>query len=122
MSRALELRPQYLQQLQKLLGEHAPWAEIWAYGSRVDGTCHEASDLDLVLRNPEELSRPCEKLYELKQAFAESDLPILVEILDWARTPASFRREIEKAHFKLQRPAAETGSLVESNRKSLMNK
>ncbi len=24
---------------------------VWAYGSRVNGTAHESSDLDLVLRN-----------------------------------------------------------------------
>ena len=100
--RTVDLKPQYLQRLQKLLRERVPWAEVWAYGSRVDNTCHEASDLDLVLRNPEELFRPYEKLYQLKEAFAESDLPILVDILDGARIPANFRKEIEKDHVIVQ--------------------
>lgn len=33
-----------------LLGQHVPQAEVWAYGSRVNGGAHEGSDLDLVLR------------------------------------------------------------------------
>ncbi|MFQ5637322.1 MAG: nucleotidyltransferase domain-containing protein [bacterium] len=96
--RTLELKPEYLERLQKLLREHVPWADVWAYGSRVNALCHEASDLDLVLRNPAELSQPYEKLYELQEAFSESDLPILVDILDWARIPESFRKEIAQAH------------------------
>ena len=30
-----------------------PEVEIWADGSRVDGSAHEGSDLDLVLRTPD---------------------------------------------------------------------
>lgn len=105
--RTLDLDPVYLQRLQKLLREHAPWAEVWAYGSRLDQTCHEASDLDLVLRNPEELTRPYEKLYKLKEALAESDLPILVDILDWARISSSFRKGIEKNHVIIQQAEIE---------------
>jgi hypothetical protein len=33
---------------------------------------------------------------EVRDAFSESNLPILVDILDWARIPDSFREEIER--------------------------
>ena len=36
---------------------------------------------------------------------------ILVEVLDWARLPEDFRREIERQHV-LIRPAAATGAVA----------
>jgi predicted nucleotidyltransferase len=51
LSRLL-LSDRHLHTLQALLAQHAPGAEVWAYGSRVTGGAHEGSDLDLVLRHP----------------------------------------------------------------------
>ena len=62
----------------------------------------EASDLDLVLRNPQNLHEETAGLYDLKDAFSESNLPIRVDIMDWARIPESFHREIERAHVVVQ--------------------
>ena len=98
----LDLPQKHLQQVQALLREYAPDAEVWAYGSRVTGGGHEASDLDLVLRNPDDLREESHALYDLKEAFTESDLPIRVDIMDWARIPESFHREIERAHVVVQ--------------------
>ena len=39
--------------IEALLREHVPGIEVWAYGSRVNGESHDASDLDLVLRGPD---------------------------------------------------------------------
>ena len=41
-------------------------------------------------------------LFDLKEAFIESNLPIRVDIMDWARIPESFHREIERAHVVIQ--------------------
>ena len=90
----LDLRPEWLEILRQLLAVHLPDAEVWAYGSRVQGTCHQGSDLDLVARNPSDLSQPQPDLSILREAITESSIPILVEILDWARIPETFRREI----------------------------
>lgn len=98
----LDLPQKYLQQVQALLREHVPGMEVWAYGSRVTGGGHEASDLDLVLRNLADLKAETRAIHDLKEAFVESDLPIRVDVMDWARIPASFHREIERAHVLLQ--------------------
>ncbi len=98
----LDLPQKYLKQVKALLRAHVPHAEVWAYGSRVTGSSHAASDLDLVLRNPKNLMEETSALYELKEAFSESNLPIRVDIMDWARIPESFRREIERAHVVVQ--------------------
>lgn len=99
---ALDLPQKYLEQVRALLRAHATHAEVWAYGSRVSGGGHEASDLDLVLRNPANLDAEATGLSDLKEAFIESDLPIRVDIMDWARIPQSFHDEIERAHFVIQ--------------------
>lgn len=99
---SLDLPQKYLEQVQALLHAHIPYTEVWAYGSRVSGGSHEASDLDLVLRNPQNLLEETGALYDLKEAFIESNLPIRVDIMDWARIPASFHREIERAHVVVQ--------------------
>lgn len=41
------------EELEAVLREHLPNAEVWAHGrSRIIGRCHSGSDLDLVLRSP----------------------------------------------------------------------
>lgn len=100
----INLKPEYLIMVRKILAEYVPEAEVWAYGSRVDGDAHDASDLDLVVRNPDNLTLPKKNINELKNAFAESNLPILVDILDWARLPESFHERIAKCHEVIQKP------------------
>jgi predicted nucleotidyltransferase len=72
--------------------------EVWAYGSRVDGTAHEGSDLDLVIRCKNGEKIPIDTFAELKDTIRESNIPILVELFDWARLPESFHRNIEAHH------------------------
>ena len=99
---SLDLPQKYLEQVKTLLRAHVPHTEVWAYGSRVTSSGHEASDLDLVLRNPQNMLEETSALYDLKEAFIESNLPIHVDVMDWARIPASFHREIERAHVVVQ--------------------
>lgn len=98
----LMLRPKDLARVLALLRAHVPDAEVWAYGSRVSGDAHEASDLDLVLRDPRDPGAESRQLPALRAAFIDSDLPIRVDLMDWARLPAGFQREIERAHVVLQ--------------------
>lgn len=92
----LDLRLEWLELIRRLFAVHLPDAEVIAYGSRVNGTAHGGSDLDLVARNPHDPRLPFRDLNRLREAFAESNLPILVDIQDWARIPDSFREEIER--------------------------
>ena len=87
--------------VETLLREYVPDAEVWAYGSRINGESHEGSDLDLALRSPtlEPLGAP---FTDLVEAFRESNIPILVQASDWAMLPESFRNEIARSHVVLQ--------------------
>ena len=77
---------------------------MWAYGSRINASGHDGSDLDLVLRHPNNVPVEPRRFFALKNALEESELPILVDVLDWARLPETFRREIERAYVIVQRP------------------
>lgn len=104
---SLHLLPRYLELVRTVLSRHLPQAEVWAYGSRVNGDCHEASDLDLVVRNPAAFDEALPDLPDLKEALVESNLPIRVDVVDWARIPESFRREIERAYVVVRRSGEE---------------
>ncbi|MEX8548766.1 MAG: nucleotidyltransferase family protein [Mucilaginibacter sp.] len=70
--------------------------EVWAYGSRVTGTAHDGSDLDLVARSPDLKPLPIAVYLKLREKITNSNIPILVELWDWAKLPASFHKNIEK--------------------------
>ncbi|PJK08453.1 hypothetical protein CO608_08515 [Lysobacteraceae bacterium NML08-0793] len=98
----LDIASRHLAVLRQLLAQHVPHTQVWAYGSRVTGTSHEGSDLDLVLRNPANLSLETDARSELQEALRESNLPMLIDLHDWARLPEEFRRTIEYAYVELQ--------------------
>lgn len=102
MTARLLLREQDRKRLTELLNAHLPAVTAWAYGSRINGDAHEASDLDLVLRSPDLNPIPLEDLDAFLQALQQSNIPILIEARDWARLPPSFHQEILKNYAVIQ--------------------
>ena len=102
MTDRLDLPDRYRRQLEALLAEHVPDAEVWAYGSRVSGRSHPASDLDLVLRGSDLEPIPASRLADLQQALEQSNIPIIVQAHDWTRLPESFHNEIEQQYVIVQ--------------------
>jgi predicted nucleotidyltransferase len=88
--------------MQHLLKKWVPGYLIIAFGSRVKGHAHEGSDLDLVIKNIEAPENPCTTIAELQQAIKESNVTILIDILDWATIPEAFRTEINKNYVIFQ--------------------
>ena len=112
MTDKLDLPRRYLDQLEALLREHVPDAEVWAYGSRVTGKSHDGSDLDIVLRSPT-LEPLGDGYLDLIDALEQSNIPILVQAHDWARLPESFHREIERGYVLVQRVVSEPKGTME---------
>jgi uncharacterized protein len=83
--------------LVNLFNEIVPNAAVWAYGSRVTGEGHPGSDLDLVLQLPAG-PVPATTLGALRERIKTSDLPILMDLHDWATLPSSFQAEIRRRH------------------------
>ena len=98
----LALAPEHLAELRELLARHVPQAEVRAYGSRVDGSSHEGSDLDLVLLDPRDRSQRVRGLSDLREALQASTLPMLVEVHDASQLPAAFQAEIERRYVVVQ--------------------
>ena len=75
--------------------------EIWAYGSRVHGTAHEGSDLDLVIRGNGLSPVPTAVFNRIYMRIKDSNIPILVELMDWAKLPERFKTNIERRYETL---------------------
>ena len=89
----IDLNTKYISILKQIFDTYCKNAEIWAYGSRVNGDCHNGSDLDLVVVSYNEHGK---NLSELKRLINESDIPILVDISEFDTLPKSFQNEIRK--------------------------
>ncbi len=98
----LHLKQEYIDELQHILNAYVKDSTVWAYGSRVNGDSHEGSDLDLVLINSQDNSIRQPAIWDLKEALSESNLPFLVDVLDWATIPESFREEIKQCYIKIK--------------------
>mgnify|MGYP000237540070 CR=1 FL=1 len=86
--------------VEAILQRHVPDREVWAFGSRAKWTAKEFSDLDLAILG--ETSLTLDKSAALADAFAESDLPWKVDVVDWATTSSSFRKIIERDKVVVQ--------------------
>lgn len=75
--------------------------EVWAYGSRVNGTAHSGSDLDLVIQRMDGTPIPYREMARLREQIEESNIPILVEVRDMCTLPLLFKNEIEKSRERL---------------------
>ncbi len=92
------LKNKYKKQLLDIFSQMSLVGDVWAYGSHVNNTAHDGSDLDLVIVTPNREKVPLDVLTELKEKIRESNIPILVELFDWARQPESFQKNIEASH------------------------
>ena len=88
----MDLKPQQMEQVRNILQQHVPEAKVYAFGSRVKLTAKAHSDLDLVVVAETEI--PLGRMHLLEEAFAESDLPFRVDVLDWHAISAEFREQI----------------------------
>ena len=74
--------------------EHVPEATIWVFGSRARGDAKPRSDLDLAIQCSAPLS--VRRLALLEDAFTESDLPVRVDLVDYATIDDRFRALIKE--------------------------
>jgi len=91
----LFLDEKYLAEIRAIIGRLYPQAVVWAFGSRVDGTAHQNSDLDLAVVD---FGRPAGDISILRKALRESNVPFPVDILNYKLLPKSFQDEIAKRY------------------------
>lgn len=95
----IDLDPRALTEVRRILQVHVPNCEVRVFGSRISGTSRPYSDLDLALVGPEPL--PLATLEALRDAFSQSDLPILVDVQDWHRIAPGFQAVILRRYERL---------------------
>ncbi len=98
---AIDLNPRDWEIVRNILARHVPQYEVWAFGSRTKGIAKEYSDLDLAIITEQPLALSLSAA--ISDDFVESDLPIKVDVVDWATTSEAFRRIIEKDKVVVQR-------------------
>lgn len=96
----IDLPEGHLRTVSGILAAQVPGVEARAFGSRVTGKASGFSDLDIVLVG----SVGPEQLMALKDAFAESDLPFMVDVVTLASLSVEFRQIIEERYEVLQKP------------------
>ena len=99
----MHLEPRHLVMIEQMLQEFIPEARVWCFSSRVHGRgLKRFSDLDLVVRDEEDLHA---QLGKLSDAFEASDLPIKVDLSEWNQLPDWLKQEILEEHVVLQEPS-----------------
>jgi len=88
----LDLEARYLEIMLNILNEFTPEYEVRIFGSRVRGTSRKYSDVDLLFIGKKQLDTKI--LNNLKDLFSCSDLPYMVDIIDWQTISDSFREAI----------------------------
>src|SRR4051812_18694586 len=65
---------------------------FYAYGSRVKGTARKYSDLDLCYQKDISSDIVC----QIEEELEESDLPFVVELVNWKDMRPAFQKKIKK--------------------------
>ncbi|MBF0294711.1 MAG: nucleotidyltransferase domain-containing protein [Magnetococcales bacterium] len=102
----VDLAASHLHEVRRILRAWVPECEVWAHGSRVTGRAVTWSDLDLVLLDPSN-RLTWRDVERVKEAFACSDLPIMVDVCDWAGIGDELREVIQGCHEVIQVPGKE---------------
>jgi type I restriction enzyme S subunit len=113
----IDLSPSQLDTVKQTLARHVPGCEVRAFGSRVKWTAKSYSDLDLAIVGTAKLKPG--QLADLSEAFAESDLPFRVDLLDWHAISESFRKVIEEKFEVVQAHEPASAKMEEWNTTTL---
>ena len=91
------MEPRHWKIVEEILSKY-PYS-FYAFGSRTKGTQKRLSDLDLCFKEP----IPFNVQGHIEEDFEESDLPFIVDVLDWRFISPEFQEIIEKDLIPIQR-------------------
>lgn len=99
-SGVIDIAPEHRRIVLGVLKEQLPeGARVWVFGSRATGRARRYSDLDLAVDAGRRLT--IDETATLREAFEESDLPYVVDIVDWNTVNEGFRKIIEGCRLAL---------------------
>lgn len=105
----MKLNEKEMNIVQNILAATIPEYEVHAFGSRVHGCgLKPFSDIDLAIISTEPVVS--NRLCELNEQFAESDLPYKVDVVDFAAASQRFRDIIQQEYEVIYRPKKSDGT------------
>lgn len=84
-----------------IIKEYAADCNVLAFGSRYKWTNKEYSDLDLVFVKLDGGKLGTNRVYDIKEAFEESNLPFKVDVLDYHAVPEYFVKHIDAGNVMI---------------------
>ena len=103
--RDVDITPEQLAEVLRILADYVPGYEVWAFGSRVTGHAKPWSDLDLAVAGPAPIH--WNELGKLTEAFQASELPFRVDVMDWNTAYPAFQEVIEEDYRIIQYAGAD---------------
>jgi predicted nucleotidyltransferase len=88
----IDLDESSLNLVKSILVKYLPDTEVRAFGSRLSGRAKKFSDLDLLIMSEKPIS--IDLLNQLKFEFSNSELVIMIDIIDWHAISTSFQKII----------------------------
>ena len=95
---AIDVEGKHLQEIKAIVARTLPYKRVLAYGSRVTWQAHEWSDIDMVACGASDRA-----LRSAINAFEESAIPFVVQLLQWESIPQKFKDNIMRQYFVLQK-------------------
>lgn len=92
----IDLTPEQLTIVRRILSDTAVGYEVWAFGSRVNGRAVKNSDLDLAVVSKEKIE--WRRIERIKDAFSASDLPFMVDVVDFSSLDEGLAKMITATH------------------------
>ncbi|MFA5478716.1 MAG: nucleotidyltransferase domain-containing protein [Candidatus Muiribacteriota bacterium] len=96
----IDLNGKQLEIINKILEKHLPKVKVVAFGSRVNNNSQKYSDIDLAIISEEKMT--IEKMQKLKEEFEESELNIMVDIVEYNKVSESFKKNIDAKNIQIQ--------------------
>lgn len=89
----IHMPPEWIEEVQRILRLHVPERRVKLFGSRASGLrLKPHSDIDLCVMGDAPVDE--KTIRQIKDAFADSNLPVRVDIVTWAEVSPVFRANI----------------------------
>jgi uncharacterized protein len=91
----ISLEHEIFREIVTILRSHLKNCEVFAFGSRVQGSSQKFSDLDICVKGTEEIE--ADVMDKLREAFSLSSIPISIDIVDYHAVSDSFKTVLDNA-------------------------
>lgn len=95
----MQVSDEHQQLIRSILLSLLPEAQYWLFGSRIQGTAKEYSDLDVAIVHNELV--PLDSLSELEEPFANSDILYKLDLVCCQRVSPEFQAHIKNNYVLL---------------------